>query len=750
MSDGIDSTSRLRSHSGKWKYQDEVREVQRFKDFSTIDWVEDELDEHLQRLAKQKHTHTESSFFQTVMAFSQTWLVLALMGLMIGSIAASLNIITAWLASIRTGHCSHNFYLNKAFCCWGNDDESCNAWHSYSRFAFLNYILYIGISMFLALCSAKLVKFYAPAAAGSGISEIKCIVSGFVVKGFLGWWTLLIKSLGLPLAIASGLSVGKEGPSVHYAVCVGNAVARLIDKYRRSASKGRDFLTATAAAGVAVAFGSPMGGVLFSIEEISSVFQLSTIWKSYFCSLVAVTTLAALNPFRTGQLVLFEVTYDNNWHSYDIPLYILLGIFGGIYGIIVSKLNIRVVAFRKKYLSNLAVAEVLFLAALSASFCYFNEFLRLDMTESMQSLFHDCSNSEHFLCKSDSNKTMIFFSLVFATLARMFLTIITYGCKVPAGIFVPSMAAGATFGRAIGTLVETFYNHHKDSPLFATCLEKETCVIPGTYAFLGAGAALSGITHMTVTVVIIMFELTGAVRYIIPTMIVVGVTKIINDKWGHGGIAEQMIRFNGLPFIDTKEQVGITATASEIMAETVVAFPSATLESLTVEQLRLVLRETNYRVYPLINSSLIPTISGYVTRSDLEHVLRANDPVDGTAKCDFLSSTNGINFSSIVYSSPITVSRDTSFEYLVNIFSKLGPRNILVESDNYLVGIISRKDILRYEFTLHHNNSDFDYRQQAQDAFDARVWHSMTRINDKIRRKIASILHTDATTYSRL
>lgn len=117
-----------------------------------------------------------------------------------------------------------------------------------------------------AFISATLVKSFAPYAAGSGISEIKCIIAGFVMKGFLGAWTLLIKSIGLPLAIASGLSVGKEGPSVHFAVCTGNVISRLFSKYKQNAAKTREILTATAAAGVAVAFGSPIGGVLFSLE----------------------------------------------------------------------------------------------------------------------------------------------------------------------------------------------------------------------------------------------------------------------------------------------------------------------------------------------------------------------------------------------------------------------------------------------------------------------------------------------------
>ena len=91
---------------------------------------------------------------------------------------------------------------------------------------------------------------------------------------------MLIKSICLPLAIASGLSVGKEGPSVHYAVCTGNVISRFFDKYKRNAAKTREILSACAAAGVAVAFGSPIGGVLFSLEvSIHPVQRLSLSLK---------------------------------------------------------------------------------------------------------------------------------------------------------------------------------------------------------------------------------------------------------------------------------------------------------------------------------------------------------------------------------------------------------------------------------------------------------------------------------------
>jgi chloride channel 3/4/5 len=92
--------------------------------------------------------------------------------------------------------------------------------------------------------------------------------------------------------------------------------------------KMREILTASSAAGVAVAFGAPVGGVLFSIEEMSGTLRARTLGRAFACALAATVTLAAINPFRTGKLVLFQVTYDRDWHFFEIIFFIVLGIFG--------------------------------------------------------------------------------------------------------------------------------------------------------------------------------------------------------------------------------------------------------------------------------------------------------------------------------------------------------------------------------------------------------------------------------------
>ena len=112
-------------------------------------------------------------------------------------------------------------------------------------------------------------------------------------------------------------------------------------------------------------------------------------------------TCQAMNPFRTGQLVMFEVHYDRSWHLFEIIFFVIIGGFGGLYGAFVIKWNLRAQAFRKKYLSKFAIPEVLVLTAVTALLCYPNMFLRIDMTENMEILFLECEGANDYrgLCE---------------------------------------------------------------------------------------------------------------------------------------------------------------------------------------------------------------------------------------------------------------------------------------------------------------------------------------------------------------
>lgn len=774
--------------------------VARFAEFSTIDWIQDAFLESRKRKSEAEWTAQSSSlssWFSTLYEAAQTWLVLALVGAAIGLNAALISIITAWLSDLKMGYCRQGWWLNQKFCCWeieanpnfqnnilnpnsnftlgsasgivglGATEEGCNDWITWTTFLPIRYLAYVFCSVMFAYFAAKLIEAFSASAAGSGISEIKCILSGFNKSGYLSFVTLGIKSIALPLAIASGLSVGKEGPSVHVAASIGNVIGGTFQKIDRNSHKMREVVTAASAAGVAVAFGSPVGGVLFAFEEMTVNFPIKTMWKSFFCALVATVTLSAMNPFRTGKLVLFQVSYDRDWHFFEIGFFILIGLFGGLYGAFVIKYNLQVAAFRRNHLGNSAISEVVILAGLTALVGYFNKFLRIDMTESLDILFRECEGGGDYdgLCQSWAQWQMVN-SLLLATVIRTCLVVLSYGCRVPAGIFVPSMAVGATFGRMVGILVKALYISAPHWAIFAACDPEKPCITPGTYALLGAAAALGGIMRITVTVVVIMFELTGALTYILPTMIVLMVTKSVSDQLvkGHGGIADQMIRLNGFPCLEKEDHVygiavgnimtgksdgvrivnvvespvnlikerGVTNTmrsgesGSDESLDQVVVLPS----QISLRDLRDVLRSERWGPqqisgWPIVKGRGDLRIVGYVASDALfEAVERShassfgpdclvslcrNSTLDQQIDFNEIRNREKLDLSYLVNPSPLRVSPKQPLEMVMSLFKKMGPRTILIESSGNLVGLVTLKDVLRFGYQsqqLHLNESN--------------------------------------------
>ncbi|THH14591.1 hypothetical protein EW146_g5756 [Bondarzewia mesenterica] len=685
----------------------ELNQVRQYEDFTTIDWIEDSIIERNRRLRLAKHLQTSTrgpngeitlrwlwSQIRKILSASQAWFVVSLVGAGIGVNAAIISIVTEWLSDMKMGYCSDGWWLNQQFCCWeveGNEDSPCDSWHNWSNVAPARWLIYVLFASAFSFVAAHLVKSLAKYAAGSGISEIKCILAGFVMRGFLGFWTFLIKSLTLPLVIASGLSVGKEGPSVHLACTIGSLVAGLFSSFSRSQGKMRDILTAASAAGVAVAFGSPIGGVLFSIEEMSPSFSIKTMWRSFLCALVATVTLSAMNPFRTGKLVLFQVTYDRDWHFFEIMFFVILGIFGGLYGAFVIKFNMQVQAIRRKHLANHGVAEAVILATITAMIGYFNRFLRIDMTESLEILFRECDNGGDYesLCQTSVQWRMAN-SLFLSTIIRTGLVIVSYGCKVPAGIFVPSMAIGASFGRMVGIMVKALYR---------------------------------GIMRLTVTVVVIMFELTGALTYILPTMIVLLVTKAVGDLLGVTGIADEAIRFNGYPFLEKDNHV-YDVPVSSVMQRDLHTLRVSGMTLRDVAEARLA--STNVNGFPIISDEQSRILMGYVGRTKLRYVVDrarrtqelspdilcsfAPDPsiqedpswsaigIDDDISMDILHATASPDTLKLwpwVNRTPVTVSSPIPLEIVMQLFKRMGPRVILVEDYGSLVGLVTVKDVLQ-------------------------------------------------------
>lgn len=270
-------------------------------------------------------------------------------------------------------------------------------------------------------------------AAGSGVAEVRVILSGFVLHGFLGVKTLVIKTVALILSVASGLSLGKEGPFVHIATCVGNIACRLFTKYDHNDGKRREVLSAAAAAGVAVAFGAPIGGILFSLEEVAYFFPAKTLFRTFFCCIVAALSLKFLNPYGNGKIVLFEVRYHRDWKFFEIVTFIMVGIFGGATGALFIKASRKwAQSFRKiPVFKRWPIAEVMLVALITGLVSFWNPLTKLPVAKLLSNLASPCDiakTDEHGLCPADIDDIFpVIRRLGAAFFIKGILTIITFG-----------------------------------------------------------------------------------------------------------------------------------------------------------------------------------------------------------------------------------------------------------------------------------------------------------------------------------
>lgn len=550
-----------------------------YDQFTSTDWVHDSIADgaRLRELRKRKDFRG-----RLLAAFdgAQGWILVALIGCITASIAYSVDVTEDFIFDLKEGFCTTRWFQNHESCC--ADTLDCSGWRSWSQILspsgtgnvwvdhgmFVLWVIILAvISCYLTLFTktvvpssvslttldenlgagtkrdteddspASLTSPEAPypriltrpamtyySAAGSGVAEVKVINSGFVLHGYLGFKTLVIKTVALVFSVSSGLSLGKEGPYVHIGACVGNIACRLFSKYNDNDGKRREVLSASAASGVAVAFGAPIGGVLFSLEEVSYYFPPKTLFRTFFCCIAAALSLKFLNPYGTGKIVLFQVRYVTDWEIFEIVVFALLGVLGGAAGALFIKAsNLWARSFRKlSVIKRWPMLEVILVALVTGVVSFWNRYAKLPVSELLFELASPCDHeslSSTGLCPTEDGIGEIIWDLLVAFVIKSLLTVVTFGIKVPAGIYVPSMVVGGLMGRIVGHVVQFLVVKFPNFFLFSTCpvySGMESCVVPGVYAMVAAGATMCGVTRLSVTLAVILFELTGSLDHVLP------------------------------------------------------------------------------------------------------------------------------------------------------------------------------------------------------------------------------------------
>lgn len=483
---------------------------------------------------------------------------------------------------------------------------------------------------------------------------------------------------------------------------------KLTPSINENEARKREALSAAAAAGISVAFASPIGGVLFSLEQLSYYFPDKTMWQSFVCAMVAAVTLQAFDPFRTGQLSIYQVTYHTGWHGFEIVPFALLGILGGLYGGLFVKLNMRVAEWRRssKLFKN-PVVEVAVVALFTALVSFPVTFLRAQLSEVVHLLFAECVDIPDDLlglCKSGRANTAVIALLVISAVMGFFLASITFGLLIPAGIILPSMAIGALYGRAVGLFMEVLQNALPTTFPFTYCEPDARCITPGTYAIVGAASALAGATRITVSIVVIMFELTGALTYVLPIMVAVMLSKWIGDGITKRGIYEAWIRFNGYPFLSNKDEDGSSAPdvpTAQVMTR-IEDLVIITATGHTIQSLQDILKAHAFRGFPVVDNPRDAILLGYISRTELAFALRTSlaAPRSLTPETEVHFShqpladpTTTLDLRPWMDHTPITLSSNTRLQLTVNMFQRLGLRYIIFVDRGSLKGLLTKKDV---------------------------------------------------------
>ncbi|XP_049600827.1 H(+)/Cl(-) exchange transporter 7 isoform X1 [Syngnathus scovelli] len=673
------------------------------------------------------------------------WVVCGLIGFLTGLIACFIDIVVEQLAGIKYQVVKENI---ERFTEVGGLS--------------LSLILWAVLNSAFVMVGAIIVAFFEPIAAGSGIPQIKCYLNGVKVPRVVRLKTLVVKVCGVICSVVGGLAVGKEGPMIHSGAVVAAGVSqgrstslkrdfKIFEYFRRDTEK-RDFVSAGAAAGVSAAFGAPVGGVLFSLEEGASFWNQMLTWRIFFASMISTFTLNFFlsiyhkNPGDLSNPGLINFgRFENEsvaYYLYEIPLFIAMGAIGGLLGALFNFLNYWLTIFRIRYVHRpcLQVMEAMLVAAVTATvaftmiyfsddcqpldpehteeyplqlFCADGEYNAMATAffntpeRSVRSLFHNQPGSYNPL------------TLGLFTLTYFFLACWTYGLTVSAGVFIPSLLIGAAWGRLCGI------------SLSAISATGSIWADPGKYALIGAAAQLGGIVRMTLSLTVIMVEATGNVTYGLPIMLVLMTAKIVGDYFVEG-LYDIHIKLQSIPFLHWEAP----ATSHWLTAREVMSSPVTCLNK--VEKVGTIVdilsnTSTNHNGFPVVvqqgESGEEPAkLCGLILRSQLivllkhkvfvelarsrltQRKLQLKDFRDAYPRFPPIQSIHVsqderecmLDLSEFMNPTPYTVPQETSLPRVFKLVRALGLRHlVVVDDENRVVGLVTRKDLARYHLGKH-------------------------------------------------
>jgi chloride channel protein, CIC family len=359
------------------------------------------------------------------------------------------------------------------------------------------------------------LTYFAPAAAGSGIPQVKVaytLRSGYVtVRETIGKFVLCAVQIG------SGASLGLEGPTVQVCAGVSSMLARLA---RLSPKNTRRMASVGMAAGIAAAFNAPIAAVTFTLEEL-----IGDLDQTMLSGVIVAAALSAVVEHSIlGSNPVFHVNaYYQLTKASSLIWYALLGLLAAIVSVTFTDLLLALRAWFKRLKSvpkwvqpAIGGAATGGLAAVALAFFHLNGI---------------AGDPYGTLTLALTGKMTVVAMLVFCVL-KLAATVCSYSSGGAGGIFAPALFMGSMLGGSVGYLDVIVFHHSTDSI--------------GAFAVVGMGAVFAGIVRAPMTSVLIIFEMTGGYGLVLPLMIANMSAFALARHWRRVPIYEALLAQDGI------------------------------------------------------------------------------------------------------------------------------------------------------------------------------------------------------------
>lgn len=496
----------------------------------------------------------------------------------------------------------------------------------------------IGISF--GFISGWLIEQFAPEARGSGVAQVKSALTGGSIV--LNWRVALVKFLSTLLSVSSGLTLGRQGPTVQIGAALAASLARVVPT---SPKHRRQMIAAGAAAGLAAGFNAPIAGVLFVIEELLHDVSEITLETAIIASFVGavVSRLLGGENFNLNREVSHSLT---SFSAPEIPSFLLLGILAGLLGTLFNQGIITSLTLNRRL--PLTLPARMALAGLVSGIAI--------------ALLPDRFNNNAGLREILLAGNVTIAAAALAFIAHFLLTCIAYGAGTPGGLFAPTLVLGAALGHVVGTL--QYYTLGVASPT--------------TYALAGMGAFFSAVGKVPITSIVIVFEMTADFNLVLPLMIGSVVAYLVSSILTDSSLYQRLLEWNGIqPQAEPGSEGLDEVKAADVMQKKVETLPS----QLTLDEAVKAFSRSHHRGFPVVKNG---RLVGIVTQSDL-------------SKIQTLGLASDRPVSEIMTDQPVTVRPTDPLSDVVYRLNRYKLSRLPVTEGRKLVGIITRSDIIRTE-----------------------------------------------------